>query len=116
MISILDESYALATERLKFLIEEAERITEILRRKLLCSECAVEGLLPISPSDRARLSREFRDLCKAIYVEVENIADATDPEAATRAALANESLPAHVRAAILAANEGKFQPEPEGEQ
>ena len=116
MINILDHSYAQAIERLNFLIEEAERITGILRQKFLCVECEQESFIPISPRDRTALSREFRDLCKAIHLEVENIADATDPEAATRAALANDNLPEHVRKAILAANEGKLQDEPTGEQ
>ncbi len=115
-MNILDEKYAQATERLGFMVEEAERITGILRQKFICADCAQDAYVPVGATDRTRLSKEFRELCKEIRVEIEMIACAIDPDAAVRAALANETLPPHVRAAILAANEGKLQDEPEGEQ
>ena len=115
-MSILDETYAKAADRLEFMVEEAERITGLLRQKFLCSECEADTYAPLDSMGRTRLSKEFRELCGEIRVEIELIAGETDPEAATRAALANTTLPQHVRDAILAANEGKFQDEPEREQ
>lgn len=114
-MNILDKEYAKASERLTFMIEEATRITGILRGRFICEDCGEESGAFLSPPHRTQLSKEFRELCKEIRVEVEDIAGATDPEAATRAALANPNLPAHVRASILAA-QGAMQDEPEGEQ
>ena len=113
-MNILDDSYANAGDRLSFLIEEATRITGILRDRVLCAECGENVGILITPNQRAALSKEFRELCKEIRVEVEVMATTTDPEAATRTALANESLPPHVRAAILAA--AGLPDEPEREQ
>lgn len=104
-MNILDESYANASDRLIFMVEEAERITQILRGVVVCAECSGDSYIPLSPNQRQVLSKEFREICKCIREEVELLASATDPEAATRVALANKSLPPHVRAAILAAED-----------
>ena len=115
-MNILDKEYAKASDRLTFMIEEASRITALLRGQFVCAECGEDTIAALGATQRVQLSREFRELCKDIRIEVEDIAGATDPEAATRAALANPDLPAHVRAAILAAQEGSLQDEPEGAQ
>ena len=52
-------------------------------------------------------------MCKEIRVEVEVMATTTDPEAATRAALANKGLPEHVVAAIHALEDLPDEPERE---
>ncbi len=115
-MNILDKEYTKASDRLTFMVEEVTRLTTLLRGNFVCAECGEDTAPQLTPTHRVQLSKEFRELCKDIRIEVEDIAGATDPDAAVRAALANKNLPEHVRASILAAQEGTLQDEPEGAQ
>lgn len=114
--AVANRAFALATKRLTFMVQEATRITKILEGTYTCDSCAEEATVALTPQGRTTLSREFRALCEDIRLEVQAIADTTDPAIATRAALANPDLPAHVRASIEAAVGGGLQAEPKREQ